>query len=133
MQALVLPVGSDRYALALTDVREVVRAPAPWPLPGAPPTVLGLINLRGEVVPVLDTAALLGIGRMEAVAYAAVADTDAGPAALAADGVPLTARLDQPAGAGSLDGAVERFSHDGGLVTVLDVSRLLAPGRVAGA
>ncbi|HWT21988.1 MAG TPA: chemotaxis protein CheW, partial [Solirubrobacteraceae bacterium] len=75
MQALVLPVGADRYALELADVREVVRGPAITPLPGAPAAVLGALNLRGAVIPVLDTAALLGTGRLGGAPFAAVAET----------------------------------------------------------
>ena len=46
MRALLLPVGADRYALDLTRIYEVVRAPALTALPGAPPGVLGVMNLR---------------------------------------------------------------------------------------
>jgi len=88
VQALLLPVGADRYALELVAIREVVVAPTVVPLPGAPATVLGVANLRGEVVPVFDTVALLGRGRLERLAFAAVAETEAGLAALAADGEP---------------------------------------------
>jgi purine-binding chemotaxis protein CheW len=132
VQALVLPVGADRYALELTSVREVVHAPDVTPLPGAPATVLGVLNLRGEVVPVLDTAALLGAGRVESIAFAAVAESDGGPAALAADGEPTTLALDVPAGAAESPGGAERFVVGDGIVVLLDVDELLAPLRVAG-
>ena len=132
MQALLLSVGADRYALELTAIREVVLAPTVTPLPGAPASVLGVVNLRGEVVPVLDTAALLGAGRLERLTFVAVAETRHGPAALAADGEPSTVSLDKPAGAAESPVASGRFALPDGLVALLDVDVLLAPERVAG-
>jgi hypothetical protein len=130
VQALLLPVGADRYALELTAVREVVRAPAVVPLPGAPPAVLGLMNLRGEVVPVLDTAALLGSGRTGGVAFAAVVEAGGEPAALAGDGEPATVALDRPAGAAERAAGTGRFAVAGGVATLLDLGALLAPERI---
>ena len=62
MQALLLPVGDDLYALPMDWVREVVAAPTVTRLVTAPSVVLGLFNLRGQIVALLDTAALLGNG-----------------------------------------------------------------------
>lgn len=125
MQALLIPVAADWFALELRGVREVVAAPDPAPLPGAPEAVRGLINLRGTIVPLLDTAVLLGLGPMPAP-YAAIAETDAGPAALTAGGMPVTARLEDLAGPAELPGAVARFATDeGGVATLLDVEELM--------
>jgi chemotaxis protein histidine kinase CheA len=132
VRALLLPVGAERYAVELTAVREVLVAPAPTPLPGAPPTVLGVVNLRGEVVPVLDTAALLGAERQGRAAFAAMVDTDAGPAALAADAQPATAVLDRPVGAAELPAAAGRFAVGDGVVALLDLGALLSPERIGG-
>ena len=54
MDVLVFEVGGIRYALPAAEVREIVRAVTIVPLPTAPAMVEGLINVRGEVVPVLD-------------------------------------------------------------------------------
>ena len=43
-------------------VREIRGWTAPTPIPNAPPYVLGVINLRGLVMPVLDLRARLGLG-----------------------------------------------------------------------
>jgi purine-binding chemotaxis protein CheW len=131
MQALVLPIGDDRYGLDLLEVREVVPQPVLTPLPGAPRAVLGVINLRGDVVPVLDTAHLLGLGGLEHVAFVAVAEADGGRAGLATDGEPSTADLRERAGNAELPAATARYAHDGGVVTVLSLDELLAPDRLA--
>ena len=53
-EILVFALDDQRYALWALDVRELLRAVAMVPLPGAPQVVEGAINLRGRVVPVLD-------------------------------------------------------------------------------
>jgi len=57
---LVVSVGGERYTLAVENVLEVTRAQAVTPVPGAPSTILGVQNLRGQLLPVLDLGALLG-------------------------------------------------------------------------
>lgn len=58
---LTFDLGSQRCAIALADVVEVVRIVAMAHLPDAPPLVEGIINLRGRVVPVLDLRARFGL------------------------------------------------------------------------
>lgn len=53
-------VGGDRYALALLRVQEVTRPAPVVPLRGAGAAMLGVMNLRGRVVPVLDLGLWLG-------------------------------------------------------------------------
>ena len=52
-------MGAQTYAWAVTDVREVLRPQPLTPVPRAPAVVLGLMNVRGLVVTVLDLPALL--------------------------------------------------------------------------
>jgi purine-binding chemotaxis protein CheW len=126
VQALLLPLGAELYALELTTVREVVPAPVITPLPGAAPALLGVINLRGEVVPVFDTARLLGLEPGPAADQVTVAETAAGPAGLVSHGRPRRDDLGPPAGAGALPGAVSRHAVGGAVATLLDLDALLA-------
>ena len=50
----------QHYALELLKVQEVVRPATLLPLRGAAPHMLGVMNLRGQVVPVLDLGIRLG-------------------------------------------------------------------------
>jgi chemotaxis signal transduction protein len=50
----------QRYGLALDVVREIIRLPALTMLAGAPPALCGLLNLRGQHLPVLDGRVLVG-------------------------------------------------------------------------
>jgi purine-binding chemotaxis protein CheW len=53
----------DRYALPLSAIREVVQVPARYTrVPRAPPSLRGVMNLRGRVVPVIDLRQLLELG-----------------------------------------------------------------------
>ncbi len=47
----------ETYGIDVMQVREVLRSPEISPVPGAPPYVLGIINLRGNVVAIIDTRA----------------------------------------------------------------------------
>jgi len=51
---LVFTLGGDEYAVSVAGVREIV---GPLPItrvPGLPPAVLGVVNLRGRIIPVVD-------------------------------------------------------------------------------
>jgi len=52
--ALRFELAGQRFALRLADVDEVVRACALQALPKAPSPICGVLNVRGEIVPVLD-------------------------------------------------------------------------------
>jgi purine-binding chemotaxis protein CheW len=61
VEFLVVMVEGGRYGIRPSEVREVVRAVALSELRGAPKVFEGVINLRGDVVPVVDTRVLLGM------------------------------------------------------------------------
>jgi purine-binding chemotaxis protein CheW len=53
-------LGHQHYGLPITMVHEIVRLPALTMLAGAPPALCGLLNLRGQHLPVLDGRVLVG-------------------------------------------------------------------------
>lgn len=55
-------VADEYYAVELASVKEVIEPPAIVPVPGAPSEVLGVINLRGSVLTVVNSRAALGLG-----------------------------------------------------------------------
>lgn len=61
MDILLFLLGTRTYALPLERAVEVVRAVAVTPLARAPLVVMGVINVRGEVVPVLDVRRRFGL------------------------------------------------------------------------
>lgn len=61
METLVFQLASERCAVCLEEVDEVIFAVAHRLLPGAPDVVLGLINVRGRVVTLVDPRRRLGL------------------------------------------------------------------------
>jgi purine-binding chemotaxis protein CheW len=105
LHVVLVPVGEELYAVPIGWVREVVTAPHLTRLVTAPPVVLGLFNLRGEIVPLLDTAAMLGLGRTGPGLFAVVLDTHVGVVGLSADAIPTRRVLGAPLGPSQIGGA----------------------------
>jgi purine-binding chemotaxis protein CheW len=53
-QFLTFRLGPERYALPLARAREILHYTPLTPVPGVPPSIRGVIHLRGQVVPVVD-------------------------------------------------------------------------------
>jgi len=56
-------LGEEMYALPLLQVKEVVDLPDVTFVPQAPPFFLGIINLRGQVISVVDLRLKLGMSK----------------------------------------------------------------------
>lgn len=54
-------LGDEIYGVNVMQIREVLRYTEITPVPGAPYFVLGIINLRGNVVTVIDTRTRFGL------------------------------------------------------------------------
>jgi len=55
-QYCVFRTGRERFCLSVLDVEEVVEWPGLTRLPLAPPFLMGIFNLRGSIVPIIDIA-----------------------------------------------------------------------------
>ncbi|MEX2542357.1 MAG: chemotaxis protein CheW [Trueperaceae bacterium] len=58
-------LANERYLLSAQHVREVATIDELTPLPGVPEFVVGLVNLRGEIVSVIDISSFLGLPRSD--------------------------------------------------------------------
>jgi purine-binding chemotaxis protein CheW len=56
VRVLLMRVGRRRWGILADEVREILRAARVRPLPGAPAIVEGMLDVRGEVLPVFDLA-----------------------------------------------------------------------------
>lgn len=124
VDAILLPVGAELHALELTRVREVLSAGTITEVPGAPTWLEGLANIRGDIVPVVNTARAFGIDDAGAPTHIVVADTENGPVGVAASGAPRSSRLGPRTGASESDGGAGRHLADGLLCTLLDLDAL---------
>jgi len=60
-QLVIFSMDGQRYALHLSAVQRVVRAVEVTPLPSAPDIVLGVINIEGYIVPVINIRKRFGL------------------------------------------------------------------------
>ena len=54
-------LSGQHYAVPLVQVSEVIRDGAPVPVPGAAPDLLGICQLRGTIMPVMDGRLRMGL------------------------------------------------------------------------
>lgn len=61
LPVIVVGIGKERYGVDLADVAEVLPAVRPTPVPGAAAVFSGVINVHGEIRPVLNLRRFLGM------------------------------------------------------------------------
>lgn len=62
---LAFQLGKEQYAIPLLQVKEVIEMSEPTPIPQTPSYFRGVINLRGQVISVLDLRAKLELSKVE--------------------------------------------------------------------
>jgi len=65
LQWVTFKLDNETYGINVMQVQEVLRYTEIAPVPGAPSYVLGIINLRGNVVTVIDTRQRFGLHNAE--------------------------------------------------------------------
>jgi Chemotaxis signal transduction protein len=65
LQWVTFQLDRETYGINVMQVQEVLRYTEIAPVPGAPDYVLGIINLRGNVVTVIDTRSRFGLPSAE--------------------------------------------------------------------
>jgi purine-binding chemotaxis protein CheW len=135
-EILTFRLGGGRYGIAVRLVHEVQVLGGYTPLPGTPPLILGLVNLRGRLLTILDIRPLLGLSVERAHAGAALLIVGAAgiEVGLLADEV-IEIRYGATTLApslGSADGQVAPWVHgvDSDLTVRLDLSLLLAEAQL---
>jgi purine-binding chemotaxis protein CheW len=118
-------VAGEQYALPVEQVLEVAELGEVAPVPGSPAGIIGVRNLRGQVLPVVALAAVLGLedGEPSRVVVAESGELRAGlrvDAVLDVDDLPpATEQVES-------DYLLGACLVDGELVGVLDIDALLA-------
>ncbi|HEY8346335.1 MAG TPA: chemotaxis protein CheW [Symbiobacteriaceae bacterium] len=142
-QVVIFRVGEGTFALGIDAVREVVPWSPPSPLPDAPPAVEGVLDLRGEVFPVVELARLLGTRRSlpDPEARILIVNLEGQQAGLVVDEVTdvltVTQEMITPtsqllaARSASTTAGILRLG-EGRLVVLLDPARILAGMGISG-
>lgn len=141
LEIIAFRLNGQEFCVRTTSIREI-RGWAPVrPLPHAPYEVLGVMNLRGTVIPIVDLAAKLGMQSATINDRSAIVVTDVRglTIGLLVDGVSdiLTVSMDKlqpiPAAAGPTthyaDGIV---AHDKSMICFLNLERMFADGDMDG-
>jgi purine-binding chemotaxis protein CheW len=118
-------VADEDYALPVTDVLEVADIGAITPVPRAPHAVLGLKNLRGSVITVVDLAAVMDLSGNEQRQRIVVAEEGGRHVALAVDSVVGVEPVPKPSEAVDSPHLVGAALIDGSLVGVIGVKSVL--------
>jgi purine-binding chemotaxis protein CheW len=129
-RTLLFRAGGRTFGCSIDAVREIIPQRRPTRIPGAPPPVLGLINLRGTIVTVIDLALWLGADRPTAPEGSVIlVDHGARVAGEAVDevlDVQMLTREDAAGTVGDRDGVVRGMGRLGDTVVILvDITGLV--------
>ena len=72
VRAAIISLSGELFTIDLNNVREVFVVESITPVPGMPSGLVGVTNLRGSVVPLLDLRPMLGLSAEAAMIYAVV-------------------------------------------------------------
>lgn len=61
---LLFRLGDEWYGVYVSDVREIYQEYAITPIPCVPDFILGVVNIRGEIISVMDVAKLMRLGHL---------------------------------------------------------------------
>jgi purine-binding chemotaxis protein CheW len=118
-------VADEAYAVSVSHVLEVSDLGDVTPVPGARREVLGVRNLRGKILPVIDLAALLGTRRTAPPGRLLVAESDGRQAGLAIDEVTEVGELGDPAEDADSPLLLGTMLTDGDLIGVVNMPAVL--------
>ncbi len=137
LECLVFSLGGDRCGIETAHVVDVLRFTDLTRVPGTPPFVLGVMNHRGRILPVLDIQRLLGTAETTATAGSRVLTVEAGGMAfgILANAVAGSIRVGAeelappPAGLAGVGASVVR-GVTAEMIAILDVDALVRDPRM---
>jgi purine-binding chemotaxis protein CheW len=65
-------LGGEAYAIGILRVREILEFQPPTRVPQTPPSIRGVINLRGKVIPIVDLALKFGLAATQATKWTCI-------------------------------------------------------------
>ncbi len=133
VRACLFGLGGERFAIEIQRAREVVVVEELTTVPRAPAYLVGVANLRGYILPILDVRPLLGLAShpVGRGSRALVVDPGSGQVGLAIDGILGLESFDGVAPLGEAarraygELGVGMVRYEGGPITLLDVGRVL--------
>jgi chemotaxis signal transduction protein len=126
LRVLVWRAGPIRCGAEIERLREVLPPLPITPLPGAPPAVAGLVNVRGGLVTVVDVRALLGHPTDEPGQAIVITSVRGRSVGLLVDEIGDLASVPDSALVPTEDGWEARL-NGGAAIRLLDLDTLLGP------
>lgn len=140
LQLVIFQLGREEFAVDVSQVREIIRMQEITRMPKAPSFVEGIINLRGQIIAVLDLAQRLSLESAERDSETRIIVVEAGDAkvGMIVDSVSEVMRISEeevepsPALAADVEavyikGVVKR---DNRLIILLDLARVLGAEEI---
>lgn len=130
----VMKVGGEQYAISTVAVREVVPVQRITRVPGTAPSLVGVTNVRGRVVPVVDLRRRLGfppaaLGKLSRMVLVEHGGEEAGLLVDEMEGVislPDSTQFEVPLSGGAPDDMVQGLvRHGEAILMALDLSPVL--------
>ncbi len=130
LRVCLVALGEGSFAIDLGQVLEVFEPESITPVPGMPAALVGVTNLRGTIIPLVDLRAVLGVSASVLPKYTVVVRHGTQQVGILVEGIPKirTVRSDDLA-APSGHTVAERlrdFKEEKKLSTILEISRLFA-------
>jgi purine-binding chemotaxis protein CheW len=126
-------IGEDTYAIPVSLLTEIIIPQKVFPVPTTPSYVLGVINLRGSIVPIVDIRPALSLPPQSAAGQIAIVKYGAISLGIIVDtvsevvSVPVSSVQTMPADYGAqgrsrfIQGVIQR---DTGMASLLNVERI---------
>ncbi|PDT02051.1 chemotaxis protein CheW [Rhizobium chutanense] len=140
LEIIAFGLHGQEFCVTTTTIREIRGWSPSTPVPHAPSEILGVINLRGSVIPIIDLALKLGMAATAPNEHSAivVADVHGMVLGLLVDQVSdiLSVRGDQiqpiPEIATSFDHGFSDgvITHESGMICFLNLSRMFPPSEM---
>ena len=142
LRVCLFSMGEDLYAIPVETLTEIIISQKIFPVPTTPPHVLGVINLRGSIVPIVDIRPALSLPRQSTPGQIVIIEKDAVTLGIVVDNVseviavPLSSVLAMPADAGGPAGkSASRFlksiiQRKEGAAALLDVEQVFEEIRL---
>jgi len=136
LQWVTFKLEEETYGINVMQVQEVLRYSEIAPVPGAPDYVLGIINLRGNVVTVIDTRSRFGLmpGDVSDNSRIVIIESEKQVIGIMVDSVAevvylKSSEIDSAPNVGTEESAkfIQGVSHrDGELLILVDLNKLMS-------
>jgi len=128
-------IKKGHYAFELETIEQVVKIPEIMPVPETPKHILGIANIRGEILPVFDIKMRIGSGKSKITdrAKLVIADIAQHRMALLVENIPGVLRVEEEeisADISELDIDIDKdfivgIIHEKSII-ILDISKIVA-------